>query len=270
MAISLGSRKPGPYLALVAATAFALTASSTVLAESVAKINGVDIDSVLFDMYLTTRTQKSAEQATPEERDAVLRELKDIYLLTTQPIADELAKSDLVKAQIELQGRGVLAQAVAQDFFSKNEATDDEILAEYRVQMAAAPPLQYKARHILVDTQAAAADLIVQLQAGADFQELAKTHSTGPSGPNGGDLGWFAPDRMVEPFSDAVASLEDGAFTTEPVQTQFGWHVILREESRANEPPTLESVRDNIKQRVEQNKFQSYIEKLRASNASAE
>ena len=166
--------------------------------------------------------------------------------------------------------RGVLAQAVAQDFFDKNQATEDEIQAEYKLQMNMAPPLQFKARHILVETQAAAADLISQLQGGADFQELAKTHSTGPSGSVGGDLGWFAPDQMVKPFSDAVATMDDGDFSAEPVQTQFGWHVILREESRTNEPPTLESIHDALKQRVEQNKFQGYIEKLRADHAAAE
>jgi len=270
MSISLGSRKPGTFLALAAVAAIATTTSSAALAESVANINGVDIDSALFDMYLETRTQKAAAQATPDEREVILQELTDIYLLTTQPVADELAKGELITAQIELQSRGVLAQAVAQDFFNKNQATEEEIQAEYTLQMTMAPPLQFKARHILVETQAAAADLISQLQGGADFQELAKTHSTGPSAPSGGDLGWFAPDQMVKPFSDSVATMDDGDFSAEPVQTQFGWHVILREESRANEPPTLESIHDALKQRVEQNKFQGYIEKLRTDHAAAE
>ena len=82
--------------------------------------------------------------------------------------------------------------------------------------------------------------------------------------PSGGDLGWFSPNQMVEPFSDAVAELADGDYTKEPVQTQFGWHVILREESRASEPPTLESVRDVIKQNIEQQKLQDYLMELRA------
>ena len=154
--------------------------------------------------------------------------------------------------------------SVAADFLARNTATDEEILSTYAEQIEQAPPLQFKARHILVETQAAAIDLISQLDAGGDFQELAKTHSTGPSGPQGGDLGWFSPDQMVAPFSDAVAKLADGDFTKEPVQTQFGWHVILREESRASEPPTLDSVRDVIKQNVEQQKLQDYLIALRA------
>ena len=126
--------------------------------------------------------------------------------------------------------------------------------------------MQFKARHILVETQSAAADLITQLDEGADFEELAKEHSTGPSGPSGGDLGWFAPNQMVKPFSDSVSGLENGAYTKEPVQTEFGWHVILREDSRNNEPPPLDSVRDVIKQNVEQGKFQDFLQSLRTSN----
>ena len=112
----------------------------------------------------------------------------------------------------------------------------------------------------------AAIELITQLDAGASFEELAQTHSTGPSGPTGGDLGWFSPGQMVAPFSDAVAGLDNGAYTEAPVQTDFGWHVILREESRVNEPPPLDSVRDALKQSVEQTKFQQYLEGLRTSD----
>ena len=95
------------------------------------------------------------------------------------------------------------------------------------------------------------------------FAELAKEKSTGPSGPSGGDLGWFPPDRMVTEFSQAVQNLKDGEYSKDPVQTQFGWHVILREESRDAVPPPFESVRDAIKQQVEARKLQAYIDSLR-------
>ena len=262
MAISIRSRLPGASVAL-AAIATAILASPAV-AETVATVNGVGIDSSIVSMYLESRIQKPADQATPEERDAVMQELTDIYLLTTQTDAEELRNQPHVKAQIELQSRATIAQAVATDFFAKNPATDEEILTEYELQIKSAPALQFKARHILVETQGVATDLIAQLDAGADFAELAEANSTGPTGPAGGDLGWFSPEQMVKPFSDAVAALSDGAHTPEPVQTQFGWHVILREETRENQPPTLESVRDALKQRVEQVKFQNYVERLRA------
>ena len=250
--------------AVTLATIAVSTLTTTAVAETVATVNGVDIDSVAADMYISSRIQKPADEATAAERETVMEELTDIYLLTTQASAEELGNDPKVKAQIELQSRAAIAQAVATDFFEKNPATDEEILVEYELQMKSAPPLQFKARHILVETQAAAVDVIAELDSGANFAELAATHSTGPTGPNGGDLGWFAPAQMVRPFSDAVAQLSDGAHTSEPVQSEFGWHVILREDSRENQPPTLESVRDVIKQRVEQSKFQNYLARLRA------
>ena len=128
-----------------------------------------------------------------------------------------------------------------------------------------APAFQYKARHILLESQGAAVEVIGELDMGADFEETAKSRSTGPSGPNGGDLGWFSPNQMVASFSEAVQALEDGKYTVDPVQTEFGWHVILREESRAAEAPTLDSSREVIVQGIQQSKFQAYLEGLRAS-----
>lgn len=255
--------------ACIVAAAIAILLATITSAETVATVNGADIDDSVFNVYLESRLQKPAADATAEERDLVLAELSDLYLLTTQPRAKELETDALLQAQVELQRRGIIAQAVANDYLKNNQATETEILAMYTAQVELSPDLQFRARHILVESQGEAADLIQQLDDGADFEELAKASSTGPSGPEGGDLGWFAPNQMVKPFSDAVAALEDGAYTTAPVQTKFGWHVIKREESRENEPPTLESVRDVIKQNVEQTKFQEYLEQLRTTQASA-
>jgi len=256
-------------IAALASATCALALPLSASAEAIATVNGATIEQATFDFYLQSRVQKPADQATQEERDAILQELTDIYLLTTQPRAKELEGSDRIKAQIELGYRGALAQAVATDYIASNPATEAEILATYKEQIEMSPSKQFKARHILVESQAGATDLISQLDGGADFADLAQANSTGPSGPSGGDLGWFAPNQMVKPFADAVSALEDGAYTKEPVQTEYGWHVILREESRDNEPPTLESVRDRIKQRVEQQNFQRYLEQLRATQEPA-
>lgn len=255
---------PGPSGLFVAVAL--LTASIAANAATEVTINGVDVDSAVIDAYIETRTQKPASEATAEERAAWIEELTDLYLLTTQARVDELAADPKVKAQLELQKRGLLAQVAAGDFLERNAATDEEILAEYATQIEASPDQQYKARHILVETQSAAMDLISELDDGAEFEALAKEHSTGPSGPNGGDLGWFASNQMVKPFADAVAALENGKYTAAPVQTQFGWHVILREDSRDAEPPTLDAIRDVLKQRVEQRKLQQYLEQLRELN----
>lgn len=270
MYFNVGSKSFGTTIVTAAIGSFAILLATTSSAETVATVNGTDIDSAVFEMYLSSRIQKPSNEVTGEERELVLRELQDLYLLTTQPRAEELKETAAVRTQIELQFRGIVAQAVATDFLTNNQATDAEILAAYTSQIEMSPDLQYRARHILVESQGEATGLIDQLDAGGDFEELAKANSTGPSAPSGGDLGWFAANQMVKPFSDAVEKLEDGAYTTEPVQTDFGWHVIKREESRHNEPPTLESVRDVIKQNVEQTKFQLYLEQLRADNAKPE
>lgn len=261
---------PGVFGALRAVGLIAAVTTLTatpLLAQPAATVNGAEISSNVFDMYLASRIQKPASEATEEERANILSELKDIYLLTTQPKAKELANSPRTKAQLELQSRGILAQAVAAEYLQSNQATEEEIKAAYARQVELSPPLEFKARHILVETQGEAESLITELEKGADFAKLATEKSTGPSGPNGGDLGWFSPNQMVAPFSQAVSKLQDGSFTSAPVQTQFGWHVILREGSRPTAPPTLESVRDMLKQRIEQEKLQKYIEGLRAGLA---
>ena len=265
MNLNFRSIAAGTKPTTVIVVGLAMLVSGSLWAQSAAVINGAEVSTEVFNMYLESRTQKPAADATEQERNAVMDELTDIYLLTTQPRADVLAKNPRTRAQIELQRRGILAQAVAADFLASNQATDEEILSAYKQQTELSPPQEFKARHILVEAQGEAKSIIAELEGGADFIELAKAKSTGPSGPNGGDLGWFGPNQMVAPFSQAVAQLENGAFTKQPVQTQFGWHVILREDSREAQPPTLESVRDVVKQRVEQEKLQKYLQELRAT-----
>lgn len=265
MILNTRSRKSGTRTATPMAAILALFVAAPLWAQTATTVNGTEVSSDVFNMYLESRTQKPAADATAQERTAVMEELTDIFLLTTQPRAEALAKDPRTKAQIELQRRGILAQAVAADFLASNQASEEEILKAYEEQTALSPPLEFKARHILVEAQGEATSLIAELEGGADFEELAKAKSTGPSGPNGGDLGWFGPNQMVAPFSQAVAQLEDGEFTKAPVQTQFGWHVILREDSREAQPPTLESVRDVVKQRIEQEKLQKYLQDLRAT-----
>jgi peptidyl-prolyl cis-trans isomerase C len=265
MTLHLGSKKIG--------TLFAATAISLVVLFSTAPVAAQDADDTLLfddavlDLLLESRIQRPANQASSAERASAIDELTSIYLISNLPRAIELGDAPEVKAQIELQRRALIFNAFAMDFIANNQPSDQEIFNLYEEQVALSPPKEFKARHILVDTQGAAIALIEELQGGADFVELAKTNSTGPSGPSGGDLGWFTAQSMVKPFSDAVSIMEDGAFTTTPVQTQFGWHVILREDSRDSAPPPLDSVRDVIAQQVSQQKFQEFLSSLRSSTS---
>lgn len=263
MYVKTGSRLTGTRL--LACATFLLFGGQAA-ADTIFTVNGKDVDSAVVDIYFEGRLGgRPANSATPEEREALMGELRDIYLLATQDDVGALAEDPQIAAQIELQTQAILAQASAAKFYESITATEEEILAVYAEQVELAPPLQYKARHILVATQGEAVDVIAELDGGADFATLAAEKSTGPSGPNGGDLGWFSPGQMVAPFTAAVESLEDGAYTAQPVQTDFGWHVILREESRETEAPPFESVRENIEQVVQQNKFQAHLEELRAA-----
>ncbi len=239
-------------------------------AETIATINGMKIDRSVLEVYTESRTQRPMSQLAEQDRQKFVSELVDLYVLSTQPGAVELRQDQRIAAQIELQERAIVAQAFATKYIAANAATDDEILAEYDVQVKGTPPLQFKARHILVASQGEAIELITKLDSGSDFVALATEFSTGPSAKDGGALPWFSPSQMVKPFSDAVALLEDGKYTSAPVQTEFGWHVILREETRANEPPPLESIREDIKQNVAQRKFQAYLQQLRTDATSAD
>ena len=142
--------------------------------------------------------------------------------------------------------------------------TEAEIQAEYEAQIAVHGTSEYQARHILVQTPELAADLISQLDAGADFAELAKAHSIDATAAEGGDLGWFAPGQMVPTFSEAVTVLEPGAYTPEPVATQFGWHVIQLMGTRPIEPPPLADVRPLIEEILQARQLRAYMDALRA------
>jgi peptidyl-prolyl cis-trans isomerase C len=255
----------GVAFLMMATTACTQKSAETTEASTEADQQTAEIDPNVFNIYLESRIQQPASQATAEQIEAIRSELTDLYLLSSTPRAAELKDGADLKARLEVQERALVAQAVVADFLASNPATDEEMQALYDEQVNLAPPVEFKARHILVQTEEEATDIIAQLDGGADFAELAKEKSTGPSGPSGGDLGWFPPERMVAEFSQAVQELEDGAYSKGPVQTQFGWHVILREDSRESAPPPFDSVRDALKQNVEGQKLQSYLESLRAS-----
>lgn len=261
-----GSLFCGTRLASIGLLAAGALTTANVSAETVFAVNGVNVDSAVVDLYFESRLGNQDSPATPAQREALIAELRDIYVLATHKNAAAHASDPRIAAQLELQKQSILAQAVAADMFDEITVSDEEMRAEYGEQVKLAPPLQFKASHILVESQGEALELIGQLDKGANFKTLASEHSIDPSAAtNGGDLGWFSPNQMVAPFSAAVQTIEDGKYSKEPVQTQFGWHVILREASRETQPPTFESVQDNIKNVVQQRKFQEMLAGMRAA-----
>ncbi|MDQ7091821.1 MAG: peptidylprolyl isomerase [Methylococcales bacterium] len=159
--------------------------------------------------------------------------------------------------------RSLLSQATVQNYIKSNPVTDAEIKAKYDEEVAKSSGDEYKARHILLKDEAQAKKIIEKLTAGGDFKALAIKHSTGPSGPQGGDLGWFVDGQMVAAFSKAVIALENGAFTKEAIKTQFGWHIILREDSRKQTPPPFDTIKEQLRPALQQKKIQDMLKSLR-------
>ena len=183
MTFSNCSASAGTRLLAVLAGLLSLVASAASSAETVSTVNGAAIDSSVLDFYMQDRTQRPPAQVTAEERAILIGELEDLYLLSTQDAAAAVRDDPTIQAQIELQTRSLIAQAVATQYITAMNITDEEVLAEYQEQAELAPPLQYKARHILVESQGAAASIITELDTGSNFETLAKEKSTGPSQP---------------------------------------------------------------------------------------
>ncbi|MGJ0492451.1 peptidylprolyl isomerase [Methylobacter sp.] len=229
-------------------------------ADAVAVVNGKYISKKTLAELESEVAERAHGQAFP--KDKLIEELIQRELLVQEALKKGLDKSPEVVERLETLKKSLLSQAVLQDYLKTNPVTEAEVKAEYDSKVAAEKGTEYKARHILVKTEAEAKKLIEKLDKGAKFDELATKNSIDTSS-QGGDLGWFTANQMVAPFSQAVEKLENGKYTKTPVQTQFGWHVILREDSRPQTPPPLESVKEQLTPYLQRKKVQSMIENLR-------
>lgn len=228
--------------------------------DAVASVNGAYISKQTLAALENEIAQRSHGRTFPKKQ--LIEELVQREVLMQDALKKQLDKSPEFIERMETIKRSLLSQMALQNYMKSNPVTDEEIRAEYDSKMGNAGT-EYKARHILVKSEEEAKQLIDELNKGADFAELAKSKSTGPSGPQGGDLGWFSAGQMVAPFSEAVIALENGKITSEPVKTQFGWHVILREDSRAQTPPPFDAVKEQIRPMLQNQKVQQMMADLR-------
>jgi peptidyl-prolyl cis-trans isomerase C len=184
--------------------------------------------------------------------------------LVQQQVLADVAREDMTDRRalgLENEERAFLAASLI-DEIAAQEISDEELQAEYDAQYGSVDPMEeYNASHILVETEEEALALIEELGEGADFAELAAEHSVGPSGPSGGQLGWFTAGMMVPEFESAVMELEPGEVSV-PVQTQFGWHVIVLNDLRAQEPPALEEVRAELEDGLRRARVEERIDAL--------
>jgi peptidyl-prolyl cis-trans isomerase C len=230
--------------------------------DTVATVNGQKILAETFDVFVQAVTGKPATEATPEQKSQVLDQLIDMTIVAQAAEKEGLQNVPATKARLSLLNTQVLAQAATEKYLATHPVSETEVKADYDAQVANVP-MEYKAQHILVDSKEQAEAIIKELGAGADFAKLAAKNSKDPSGKNGGDLGWFSPQSMVKPFSDAVAGLKKGETTQQPVETQYGWHVIRLEDTRTPTIPAFEEVKQQVEQMTQRKKIEAYLAELR-------
>ncbi len=245
-------------LALAISAGGAAKAAEHVSADTVvATVNGTEI-TLGHMLVLRQRLPQQYQQLPPEVLfDGILDQLVQQTLLSDQ--TEELSATS--QYILDNENRALRASEELREVV--DAAMTDEALQEAydRLYGAVDPETEYNASHILVETEEEAAALVTELEGGADFAELAMEKSTGPSGPRGGELGWFGKGAMVAPFEEAVIAMEVGAISA-PVQTQFGWHVIKLNETRIKDAPTLEEVRGNLEADIQAAVVQERIDEL--------
>ena len=233
-------------------------------ADTLLTVNGQPVSKEMYGLYFQDRMRSVPEaKNSPELQMGVLNELSNVLIVAQDAQSKGIDKRPEIVATLELLKAKLLTQTAIQEYAKEHQPSEEQIKTYYEAEYAHQSNTEYKARHILVKDEEKAKSLIAELDKGADFAELAKKNSTGPTGKNGGDLGWFDATQMVKPFADAVEALKKGTYTKEPIKTQFGWHVILLEDTRKSEPPTLEGVRGEIITKLQQKSLAEYMSNLR-------
>lgn len=238
--------------------AVALAAEGTL-----AKVNGKAIPAARANVILANQLAQG-QAKSPELEAAIKEELIRREVLAQEAIKKGLDKKPEVQAQMDLARQGVLIAAYLNDFAQNLKISDEAVKKEYDAIKAALGEKEYKARHILVDSEGEAKDLIAKLKGGAKFEELAKASKDPGSKERGGDLGWANKASFVTPFAEAMVKLEKGKFTETPVHTNFGWHVIQLDDVRELKAPALDEVKPQIVQRLRNQAVEKHIGELRS------
>ncbi|EIC19661.1 peptidylprolyl isomerase [Thiorhodovibrio frisius] len=230
---------------------------------AIVTVNGVEYPLDVFRMFYNERLQ--GNENTPEMQERAFNDFLSLIVASQQAETDNLETNREVQAALELRRMMILSSATLQEWTAQAQPSEEDLKKAYEQFAEQAKRTEYRARHILLDDQEKAQDIIKQLKKkkGKNFEKLAEENSLGPTAEKGGDLGWFDSRQMVKPFADAVAEMEVGTFTTEPVQTQFGWHVIMLEEVRDAEPPSFEEVKPELEARLKSQIVLDKINELR-------
>lgn len=259
-ALAAGSEPAAPP-ALVQSKEAAKDNAASLDDETLVTINGLNITRTQLAIFVTERTRsvKAGTEISPKVQSAALNEMINIVLMAQAAEKTGLASRPEVLSALELQRLQFLARLAANDVTSSYEPKEEEVEALYKERFGSETITEYKARHILVKTEEEAKAVIVELDKGGNFDEVAKAHA---SVPGGGDLGWFQTKSMVKPFADAVTTMAKGSYSKQPVQTQFGWHVIILDDSRQSPPPSLDQVKPKLLAEMRQKVLSKFVADL--------
>jgi peptidyl-prolyl cis-trans isomerase C len=233
-------------------------------AQNLATVNGKAVPKARVEALLQ-QAKRAGQPVGPEleqqARDQVV--LREIFVQEAEKRG--IAKSTAYREQMDLARQSILIRELFEDHKAKSPVTDAAAQAEYDKFKAASSGTEYRARHILVESEDAAKKLIAEIKAGGSFEDLAKKNSKDEgSGAKGGDLDFAKPDSYVPEFGKAMTALKKGEMTETPVKSQFGFHIIKLEDTREAAFPAFDDVKAQIKQRLEQQQMQAFQEELRA------
>ena len=241
-------------------------AKAPVAAKPLAVVNGEAIPALFGNFIRQNRVKRNMPpEALTDE--AVREGAVNAMLLAQQAVREGLDKDPSVAAALEFQKMELLGRAALESYLRANPIQEETVKAEYENAKAAAGTVEYRARHILVNSEKEARDVITKLTKGkkAKFETLAKQHSKDTSAGNGGDLGWVLPANLVPEFAEAMAKLKKGELTRDPVQTRFGWHVIRLEETRKLDFPEYEKIKNRIAGQLQQQVIVKLVKELSAT-----
>lgn len=233
--------------------------------EIVASVNDQPITKKIFDEYQKARRNKQPGAPSSLDRKLIIDELIHRELLYQDALKQKLNEDPDILFTIQQQRVNLLVTNLVHKILAVKPITEEILKKEYEKKISKAKVSEYKARHILLKNEVYAKTLIGELDKGADFASLAKEKSTGPSGKQGGDLGWFVASAMVPPFSKAVSEMKKGSYSKTPVKTKFGYHIIKLEDTRAVKPPKFKDVKQQLRGALQNKRLKEYLDKLHKS-----
>lgn len=253
--------------AVITSSFFAIFLSANAVAQNAVIVNGKAIPKSQLDKLV----EKTGKPDNPQVRDQAREMLITRELVLQEADKRGVIQKESVREQLEQSRVGVLVAAVFEDYVEREGVSDAELKAAYENVKEQYAGKEYHVEHILVDKEADAKAIIAQLKAGANFEDIAKVKSKDPgSSKNGGDLGWVSDKALVPEFSKAMVQLKNGQTTDKPVKSQFGYHVIKVLDSREAKAPSLDEMKDQLKQMImadqnwQKEKFSEMMQKLRA------